>query len=102
MGADGANPTPNPSPTRNPTYISRWVLMEWCQLGSAHDLMARRDAPFVEASSATPKPHPTPNPVANPNPNPNPIPSPNPHPDPNQAETAWIVTGVRRALAVRG
>ena len=36
--------------------------MEWCQLGSAHDLMARRDAPFQEA------------------------------------ETAWIVTGVLRAL----
>ena len=29
-----------------------WVLMEWCQLGSAHDLMARRDAPFLEAISA--------------------------------------------------
>ena len=36
--------------------------MEFCRLGSAHDLMQRRDAPFAEA------------------------------------EIAWVVTGVARAL----
>ena len=29
-----------------------WVLMEWCELGSAHDLMRRRDAPLDEAGAA--------------------------------------------------
>ena len=29
-----------------------WVVMEWCELGSAHDLIRRRDAPLDEASAA--------------------------------------------------